>query len=284
MMNLDDLYTFQVVAREKSFSKAAEKLHFVQSNITAKMKRLEAIYQTSLFYRHRHGVTLTPAGEILLDYTDKIIASVNDSKREIIYAETPTGPLKIGSMETTAAVRLPALLSTYHRLYPNVDLILNTGSTTELIEKVLTRQLDGAFIAGDVQQENLDFINVYQENMILIGSHSSVLEQINKQTMIVFKSGCFYRNHFEKWLHKNGFIPRNKMELNTLEGIIGCVKSGLGISLLTEAVITEADSNQQLARRPLEKPFDKVVTRFIFRKDCVRTKAFNTFLTLCRKE
>ena len=132
-MNLNDLLTFKVVAEEKNISKAAEKLHFVQSNITAKIKRLEKTYETQLFYRHRYGVTLTSAGRTLLAYTEQILQLMDDSKKAITYAKTPTGTLAIGAMETTAAVRLPSLLATYKQKYPEVALALQTNSTNTLI-------------------------------------------------------------------------------------------------------------------------------------------------------
>lgn len=134
-MNLQDFVAFYMVAQEKSISKAAARLNFVQSNITAKIKRLEAEYETQLFYRHRNGMTLTPTGETLLTYAKKMIQLLDESKKEIKYTTSPGGTLKIGAMETAAAVRLSAILCNYHTQYPEVEIMLQTNSTEELMKK-----------------------------------------------------------------------------------------------------------------------------------------------------
>lgn len=278
-MNLNDLLTFKVVAEEKNISKAAEKLHFVQSNITAKIKRLEKTYETQLFYRHRYGVTLTSAGRILLAYTEQILQLMDDSKKAITYAKTPTGTLAIGAMETTAAVRLPSLLATYKQKYPEVALALQTNSTNTLIKKVIDRELEGAFIAGSVHHPLITEIEAFNEQLVLIAKKDEfALNDIKKQTIIVFQSGCFYRKVLEDWLRSEGIIPTHTMELNTLEGIVGCVKAGLGISMLTKTVMEQLDPHKELVQYPLPINDGNITTKFIYHKNIVKTAAFEAFV------
>lgn len=283
-MNIEDLHTFNIVAQKKSISRSAEHLNSVQSNITARIKRLETEYNTPLFYRHRQGVTLTPTGSTLLGYTEKILNLLEESKKVIKHSEYPTGSLKIGSMETTAAVRLPSILSEFNDLYPEVDLNLHTGTTEELIKSVMKREIDGGFIADRSGHTSLEEIPVFIEELELLSKdHSLVentIEELKNQKIIVFKSGCFYRKTLEDWLLSQGIVSQKVMELNTLDGIIGCVKAGLGITMLTKSVANQLDYNQKLFRSPLPYKNGEVTTYFIYRKDIVKTPAFIKFVEL----
>lgn len=125
-MDLQALKIFRIVAEKGSISQAARELNYAQSNISTKIQQLEAHLQTSLFYRHNRGITLTVKGQILLAYTEKIFHLIDETIKVMKDDSIPKGPLCIGSMETTAAVYLPQLLSKYHNDYPNVDLSLKT--------------------------------------------------------------------------------------------------------------------------------------------------------------
>ncbi len=112
-MESGDLKIFQAVARKGSISKAAESLHYVQSNVTNRIQQLERQLQTQLFYRTNRGMTLTPAGENLLKDADRILQLLHEAQKTAQEAGDPNGPLRIGSLETAAAVHLPQF---FHRL------------------------------------------------------------------------------------------------------------------------------------------------------------------------
>ncbi|PFE92088.1 LysR family transcriptional regulator [Bacillus thuringiensis] len=286
-MNLQDFVAFYMVAQEKSISRAAIRLNFVQSNITAKIKRLEAEYETQLFYRHRDGVTLTPAGEKLLTYAEKMIQLLNESKRQVKHTAEPGGVLKIGAMETAAAVRLPTILANYHMRYPEVEIMLQTHNTEELTKKVLLYEIEGAFVADCIDDPALEKIEVFQEEMMLLSKRNVLWDNgySESQSFIVFQSGCFYRKVLEEWLLSEGIVPKKIMELNSLDGIIGCVKAGLGVSMLPREVAEQFDSHKELIHTPLVHENRFIPTYFIYRKDSVRTAALSKFIDnlLCIK-
>src|SRR6476659_1096617 len=154
-MELSDLVTFSTVARTGGVTRAAEELNTVQSNITQRVKALETEIGTPLFERHSRGMTLTGAGRRLLPYAQRMAAL----SREAVLAARDDGeprvPLSIGSMETTAAVRRPALLADFHRRFPAVRLTLRTSPTADLVTAVLEGTLDGAFVAGPIEHAEL---------------------------------------------------------------------------------------------------------------------------------
>src|SRR6201981_2852787 len=120
-MELSDLQTFAAVARNGGITRAAEELNTVQSNVTQRVKALETEIGTPLFERHSRGMTLTGAGRRLLPYAQRMATLSREAVLAARDDGEPKGPLAIGSGETTAAGRLPALLASFHRRFPAVD-------------------------------------------------------------------------------------------------------------------------------------------------------------------
>ena len=137
-----------------------------------RMKQLENELGVPLFYRNGKGVTLTSNGEILLTYAKQIIHLMDQSIKAVQSNGTkPKGTLKIGCTESTTAVRLPSILTTYYEKYPEVELILETNTTEQLIRLVLERKLDGAFIAGSTQHAELHTNVFREEELVLISKN-----------------------------------------------------------------------------------------------------------------
>lgn len=270
-MDLHTLKIFQTVAKRGSISQAARELQYAQSNITMKIQQLESDLQTTLFYRHNRGTALTAKGNMLLSYTEKIFDLIEETKNVMNDDQKPKGPLIIGSMETTAAVRLPAIFSKYLTDYPDVDLTLKTGSTEENIHGVLRYELDGAFVAGPIEHPELIQKEVFEEELVLVTDtiHPPIssIKDIQTRTLLVFRTGCSYRERLEQWFHQEKMIPKKIMEFGTLDAIIGCVSAGLGISMVPYSVIAKHIQEGTLRHHSLPNPYGKVKTMFIYRKD-----------------
>lgn len=283
-MDLQALKFFRAVAKLGSISKAARELNYAQSNLTARIQQLESDLQTKLFYRHNRGTTLTDKGQALLSYTDEIFQLFDEVRDVMSDDQTPKGPLVIGSMETTAAVRLPSLLSTFHREYPAVDLTLKTGPTEQHVQGVLQYNLDGAFVAGPIEHPDLAYKTVIEEELVLVTDvfHQplSSVKEIQNRTILVFRNGCSYRARFEDWLHDEGAIPEKIMELGTLDGIIGCVSAGLGVSLLPNSVVERYVKEGRLIPHSIPNRFGKVKTLFIYRKDQYLSSSLKKFIEM----
>lgn len=286
-MEMRDLRLFVAVARTGSITKAAEQLGYVQSNVTARIQHLEEQLKTTLFYRHARGVTLTSQGQILLEYAEQILHLAEQAHKALAATEQPRGPLRIGSMETTAAVHLPALLAAFHRQFPDVDLTLRTGPTEQMLRQVLDYELDGAFVAGPVQHPELEQDAILQETLVFIAGHP--LDQWPNtdipRTLLVFRSGCSYRARLEQWVRTRGWLPVKILEFGTLEAILGCVEAGMGISLVPLSVVRhylDRNPSRRLWVRPLEGDEGKVETLFVRRRDALMAPALRHFLALSK--
>ncbi|TPG82454.1 LysR family transcriptional regulator [Brevibacillus laterosporus] len=276
-MEISDLRIFQTVAEEGSVSQAAKRLNYVQSNVTARIQQVEKELGTSLFYRHRRGVTLNEDGRKLLGYTQKMLALMEEMQQSFQTSEDPSGPLLIGSVETVSA--LPMILASYHKQFPRVDLSLVSGVTQHLVSDVLHYQLDGAFVSGPIQHPDIVQEHVMEEELVLVaarGIHS--LEECKRKPLLVFRSGCGYRARLTQWLSTQGITPTKIMEFGTLETILAVVESGLGISLVPKSTVLRLHSEGNIGHFTLPEGYNQVTTVFIRRKDSFLTNTMRCFL------
>ncbi len=286
-MEMRDLRLFVTVARTGSITRAAEQLGYVQSNVTARIQHLEDQLQTTLFYRHARGVTLTSQGHLLLTYAEQILHLADQAQQALATTSRPRGPLRIGSMETTAAVHLPPLLAAYHHDCPEVELTLRTGPTDELLRLVLDYELDGAFVASPVDHPELEQHTVLVESLAFIAGQpmDNWAASDIPRTLLVFRSGCSYRARLEQWVRTRGWLPVKILEFGTLEAILGCVEAGMGISLVPLSVVKHyhhRNKHQTLWVQPLEENEGQVETLFVRRRDTVMTPALRHFLSLSK--
>lgn len=286
MMEYGDLRVLEAVARHGSMNRAAVELNMVQSNVTARIRMLEEQVGTPLFDRSRRGVMLTAAGQRLLPYVTRLSALLKDAHEAARDDGKPRGSLRIGSLETTAALRLPPILSAYAHAYPDVGLVVTTGTSCDLVEDVLAHRLDGAFVAGPVQHADLLEEPVFREELMLVTSPSvrrlDDLDQQRELKIIVFRHGCSYRQRLENLLARRGIQTARPLEFGSLDAILGCVAAGVGITLLPKAVVASARKDGHVLAHQLPPEEARVATMFIRRSDIYATSALTAFLAVAR--
>ncbi len=285
-MDLLDLETFAAVAEHGGVTRAAGALHTVQSNVTARLKALEAELGARLFERHSRGVALTAAGRRLLPYAGRIRALAADARRAAADDGAPRGPLRLGAMETTAALRLPALLASYARAYPEVELAVGTGPTAALVRDVLEHRLDAALVAGPVAHPDLHEEAAFEEELVVVTAPGvrglDALAQAGGIKLLVFRAGCSYRQRLEAVLAARGATGVRRFEFGTLDGIIGCVAAGAGVTLLPRGVAEPARRENRVAVHELPAAEARVDTVLVRRRDAYVSSALGAFLAAVR--
>ena len=280
-MEISELKIFLAVAKQGSISRAAEEIHCVQSNVTARIKQLEERLGVTLFHRKSRGVTLTSSGHQLLDYAERIIRLVKEAEDAITNQNEPNGRLLIGTMETTAAVRLPPLLATYHRSYPQVELHLVTGTSEESLKRLVDYQVDGVLVSGKVTHDDLVAEKAYEEELVLVTPPSvKSLKQVNNLKILVFRTGCTYRAQLEGWLKKTGKRPYQIIEFGSVEGILGCIAAGMGISCLPRSVVERPHFQNNYSLHSLPEEVGNMITWFVRRRNENSSKALLAFRNL----
>jgi LysR family transcriptional regulator, cell division regulator len=285
-MEYADLRVLEAVARHGSMNRAAAELHMVQSNVTARIRALEGEIGAALFERSSRGVVLTAAGQRLLPYAAKLAALLREASEAARDDGTPRGSLRIGSLETTAALRLPPILSAYTQAYPAVDLVVTTGTSAGLVEDIVEHRLDGAFVAGPVQHADLAEEAIFREELMLVTTPAlRRLDDLDRQRelrIVVFQRGCSYRQRLETLLTRRGIQTAQQLEFGSLEAILGCVAAGVGITLLPKAVVAPFWREGRVAVHELPAKQARVDTVFIRRRETHLTSTLSAFLAIAR--
>lgn len=236
-----ELRIFREVALEKSISKAAEKMGYVQSNVTAHIHNLEEELGAILFIRHSKGVNLTDEGKQLLVYANQIITLLDDATYQFRKREPS---IRIGATQTIAAHRLPIWLSAYKRNCPNISCSVSTQLQSELIKAVADGDLDCAFVNTEFNHPKLSSAFLFREELALIAPKTLTAknEMVSQSIVVSNAPGCPYRSLLESWIIKKASKKPNVIGYDTLEGIIEAVSLGIGISLLPISVLPDADN------------------------------------------
>ncbi|QCP52965.1 LysR family transcriptional regulator [Trinickia violacea] len=277
-MDFSSLEIFCTVAAEQSITRAAHHLARVQSNVTTRVKQLEEELRVELFSREGRRMTLTPNGRRMLVYAQRLLALAEEA-REAMSPDQPAGVLRIGAMESTAATRLPSLLSVYHSRWPQIELEISIGTSCSLIDDVLMSRVDCAFVAdagfghvpgigGVAERSGLSATRACTEDMLLVlpPNHPPVKrpEDLQIRTWAAFAKGCSYRSVLERWLgirnaeHETGW---KLMELTSYHTMLACVAARSCFALCPKSVL-------ELQRAPLHvrtQPIAAVDTYLIAR-------------------
>jgi DNA-binding transcriptional LysR family regulator len=283
-MNDWDLRIFEMVARTGGIGRAAIELNTAQSNVTTRMRHLEEELDEPLFERHSRGVKLTAAGQRLRPYAVQVLNLLEQGRRAAKDDGRPSGRLSLGSLETTAALRLPAVLAAYAQAYPAVDLCLNTGTTASLIEDVLQLRIDGAFVTGPVSHPELRSESIFKEELVLVtGRNIANLNQltgVRDLKVLVFRAGCSYRRQLELVLAQRGVVGLRMLEFGSLDAILGCVGAGVGVTLLPRALVAPMQRERSIALHTLPGSDANVETVFVRREDCHSSSAMTALLRM----
>jgi len=288
-MDARDLAIFTAVAHAGGITKAAAALNTVQSNVTQRVRQLEVELGVPLFHRHSRGVTLTPSGIQLLPYAERIGRLLGEAKQAAANGPVPRGRIAIGALETATAVRLPPVLAAYGTACPEVDIGIETGTAAELVDAVLGRRIEAAFVAGPVTHTELLAIPVVEEELVVVTapwvsglSGLAGAAAASPLKIIVFRAGCSYRTRLETLLAERGMVNVRRLEFGTLDGIIGCCGAGVGVTLLPRVVVASAAADGRVALHTLPPDEARATTLLIRRHDIFVSTALARFIEMAR--
>jgi DNA-binding transcriptional LysR family regulator len=239
-IDLESLEIFHAVVQEGGIVRAAGKLGRVQSNVTTRVKQLEEKLGLALFRRQGRSLVLSPEGELLLSYAQRLFRLADEAESELRRGK-PMGLFRIGSLESTAGSRLPPILSRFHKLYPAVVVELATGTTGALIQRVTSFEIEAAFVSEPFTAPGLQAIKVFEEELVLITSKEiddvAKPAQLSGATLIAFANGCSYRKRLEEWLGGSGVMPARTLEFGSYQAMIACVAAGTGFALVPRSLL-----------------------------------------------
>ena len=256
------LKVFVEVARENSITKAANKLNFAQSNVTSRIKQLEKSLGFALFHRVPKGVILSKEGEKLYPYAVEIVKKVElatFSMKNINNQEH----LIIGSTESNATTRIVPFLVQLHSDFPNMSLELITNTTREITKELLDYKVDIAFISGVPKHSDLIVLNKVEEDIVVVEPKIGDAPNV----FLSFKNGCAYNEFGQNYLKNSSNEDFKTLEFGNYEIILGCVKAGMGKSLLPMSIVKKHKYENDLKITALPKELANMPTCLVCRKD-----------------
>ena len=253
-IDLDSLEIFRTVVQEGGVIRAAAKLNRVQSNVTTRIKQLEERLGKRLFRKQGRSLTLSPEGELLLSYAQRLFRIADEAEHELKSGK-PMGVFRIGSLESTAGSRLAPVLSKFHKLYPGVVVELVTGTTGALVERVGRFEIEAAFVSEPFTAPGLDAMKVFDEELVLITSRDmpdvTRANQLAGHTLIAFMNGCSYRKRMEEWLGASSMMPARTLEFASYQAMIACVAAGTGYALVPKSLLASLRSGGEVKQHEL---------------------------------
>ncbi|MEO8137195.1 MAG: LysR family transcriptional regulator [Betaproteobacteria bacterium] len=269
-MELSDLQVFRAVVEAGGITRAAARLHRVQSNVTTRVKNLEQQLGVALFVREGKRMQLSPQGRILFGYAQRLLA-LADEARAAVLETGPRGSFRLGAMESTAAARLPALLALLHERHPAIVVELHTGAPRELTAQVIAGELDAALVAEPVSDDRLLSAPAYVEELIIVGAagHRRIAsaKDVAKRTLLAFEPGCPHRQRLEDWFARDAIAPDRIVEMGSYHAILGCAVAGMGVALMPRSVLDTYSERDHLSVHRLWGDFRSVRTLLIWRRD-----------------
>ncbi|HEY9125765.1 MAG TPA: LysR family transcriptional regulator [Acidobacteriaceae bacterium] len=292
-MEVRQLQIFRVLASELNFTRTAERVHTVQSNVTAQIKALEEELGVPLFDRLGRRVTLTDAGRRFLPFANQALAAMEEGERAIRDGSEPSGPLRIGAPESVLTYRLPSVVREYRRRYPRVELVFRPTFDATLSQMLQSGSLDIAiFMADKNMNPHLKGSRLRTERVFLVCDLRHPLvkqrtvkpEDLGGQNLLLTEAGCGYRAKLDRVLAMRNVRAGNITEFSSVEALKQCVAAGMGLGLLPAIVVAKEMRQHQLKVLPWAGPTLDIATHILWHEDKWVSPAMAAFSALMEEQ
>ena len=289
------LQVFMAVAKHLNFTRAADELFMSQPAVTFQIKQLEELYSTRLFERRHGNVSLTPAGELVLSYAEKIMALSDEMESRLAeMSGEMRGPLLIGASSSIAVSLLPHLLSEFNAIYPQVRACLIIANSENIERRIAEHTLDLGLIDAPSKLTGVasetcgtdELVVICAPDYPLAGSASITPKALVDYEYISREPGSGTREVTETYFRKHKIEPellKLQMELGSPEAVKSVVKLGLGFAIVSRLVVETEINNASLLVIPL-KPALKRSLNLIYPQDRFRSRLASTFIDFSKSK
>ncbi|MBS1209478.1 MAG: LysR family transcriptional regulator [Proteobacteria bacterium] len=281
------LQVFHAVAKLGSFTRAAETLYMTQPAVTFQIKQLEEQFNTRLLDRGHGRVTLTPAGDIVFAYADRILGLSDEMETRIAeLTDELTGVLTIGTSQTIAGYWLPTLLDKFLKKHPRVIPRVFVANSENIENRVAAHELDVGLVEKQSVDPTLECSLVCQDELLVIvaqghelsASTSLKATELQGYPFVDRDPGAAIRALAEAFFRNQGVPPETlhrRAELGSLPSILHLVKQGLGFAIIAKAALNDYN-NRGLVGISLDPPLYSSLNVLV-PKDRFRARLHSTF-------
>ncbi|MCG7318443.1 LysR family transcriptional regulator [Brevibacillus laterosporus] len=251
-MELRQIRYVMMVAQEKSFSRAAEKLHLAQPSLSQQIAKLEREWGILLFHRLPQRVELTDAGNRFIQLATELIVKADALEREMYqFAEGNAGRIVVGSLPITGAFVLPEAFSAFTKRYPRIEVTLIEETSSNLEQMLVHGKLDMSLLTMPIQNPALLTTTVLQEEIYLSlpPQHPFAKEQVvdlkalADEPFILLKEGQGFRTISLLLCEQAGFMPKVVFESSNIQTVQALVASGMGVSFAPHMITGAMNGN-----------------------------------------
>jgi len=288
-MNFHQLKAFYYAVKYGSFSAAADALYITQPAVTKQIQQLQTTYGVKLLNRFGKKMVPTDAGEVLYDFADKIFqfeSQAEESLRD--FQQRKSGRLRIHASESFGAYYLPFIINLFRKKYPKVHVSVNIFPNQVIIDNTVRLENDMGFISYPTEHKKLTTREILEDRLVLIAPSSHLLvrkkllepRQLNGQSIIMHEKGSASREIVDEFIKRHNLSVSISLELSNNEAIKRAVEEGLGLSLISEHVVSEEVKRKKLKSVPLADPALKRKFYLIHHKDKYLSHPLQMFLRM----
>jgi len=290
-VDLSQLEVFLAVARERRFSRAAEKLYRTQSAISQSIRKLEEEVGEPLFDRSSRDGLLTDAGRVLQEYAERLLNVRADALEALAeLKELHKGKLVISANEFTALYLLP-LLAEFRRLHPMVKITVNRSLGSRIPDDVLRHNSELGVLTYDPEDSQLRSIVVFLDELIFVvppnhplATHRQVsIRQLGAESFVAHNVPSPYRDKVLQAFKRHKTPLHMDVELPTLQAIKRFVCMGNGVALVPEITVASEIARGDLVRIPVRDLHFERKLRLVFRKESALSHAGQAFLKVAEQ-
>jgi len=291
-MELRQLNTFKTIAQTMNFSRAAAKLNYAQSTVSAQVQSLEEELGVSLFDRLGKKVGLTDAGIQLLKYAEQMLALADEAHMTVSAWDAVIGSLRVSAPETLCAYRLPRVLRQFRMRFPEVQLTFMLDLEIEPERPINEGVVDVAFfIEKPFQAPHLVVESLVPEPLLIVtypahplaSKKQITFKDLHGTTLIQTEELCSYRRMFEREAKAEGVRLVPSMEFRSVEAIKQCVMARLGLTILPEIAVRAEIAQGRLVALDWSGPPLEIATQMVYHKNKSLSPAMRAFITLARE-
>jgi DNA-binding transcriptional LysR family regulator len=242
-MDFDQLTTFVQVAKLKSFSKAGQKVFRSQSAVSAQIRQLEQAYKAKLLDRSAKSVELTPSGEVLFEFAERLLRLRDESMQVVAdRGNLVQGPVAFGANEATCLYLLPDIFGEFQRRYPLVNISIYRNFSHKILQRLEEGSLDLGIVTLPVKSPNLKMHVINRDRLRFMVSTKNPLAQKSHLTLeevasapLIFPKTGYTRQVLDKLFRPYRSRLRVPMELPSIGMIKTFVAADVGISIISES-------------------------------------------------
>ncbi|MFT8464008.1 LysR family transcriptional regulator [Acetobacter persici] len=281
---LSHLRFFCAIVEAGSIAAAARQMHCVASNLTMRLKELEADLGQDLFVRDRKKLLITPAGRLFYKEAKDIVCRAERLPK--LWSEgQPRGILTVGALDVAFLSLLPRCVPRFMRAYPGIQLNILQKPSFSLEDMLITETIDLALTDGPVENTMLEGTFAFSEKLhLVVPGHVKKItpDLIAQSDFYLFNKDCFYRRCTEQWLEDKGYQPRSVLTLESYDLILACLRAGGGLSCMPESVIRQFRARGETLRTFRLDGSGPTDVYFVWRKHA-KNQSVETFIKLAQE-